>query len=71
MEEERDDFVKLHLHLDHREHGWGQRLHDTEYDSDIVKTEASRLQRWMVHFTKQDKSGEEQEEKGFLSKLFS
>lgn len=71
VQEETDDSIKLHLHLDHREHGWGQRLHDTEYDSDLVRSEADRLKRWLVHFTKKEKSAEDKKEnKGFFSRLF-
>ncbi len=53
VEGESDDELRLHLHLDYREHGWGQRLHDTEYDGEQVQAEAGRLKRWLQHFTAQ------------------
>lgn len=71
VQQETDDSLKLHLHLDHREHGWGQRLHDTEYDSEAVRSETDRLKRWLLHFTKKEKSADDpKEDRGFLSKLF-
>lgn len=51
VEEETDTLLKLHLHLDNREHGWGQKLHDTEYKGENVDAEAGRLERWLKHFT--------------------
>lgn len=70
VEEETDDSLKLHLHLDNREHGWGQRLHDSVYEGEQVEAEAGRLKRWMKHFTVKEKPKKEAEDKGFLSRLF-
>lgn len=52
VDSEEDDKIKWHLHLDNKEHGWGDRRHDTEYDGEQVEEEAARLRRWLAHFTK-------------------
>ena len=71
VEEETEDSMKLHLHLDNKQHGWGERRHDSDYDSEQVKAEGARLQRWMLHFTKQEVSSEDKkEEKSLFSRLF-
>lgn len=74
VEQELDDYLKLHLHLDHREHGFGQRLHDTEYKGERVETEASRLQRWLNHFTVKEepktKSASSEDSTSIFGKLF-
>lgn len=82
LEEESDSRTKWHLHLDHREHGFGERLHDTEYDGDAVREEGSRLQRWLMHYidrgpapkntagTNNSSSSADAERRGFFSKLF-
>ncbi len=49
IEEEKDDLVKIHLHLDHKQHGWGERLHDTEYDGEDIDVESARIERWLEH----------------------
>ena len=71
VENEKEDYLKLHLHLDHKAHGWGQRRHDTEYKGEKVSAETARLERWLVHFT--DLGDNEESEKdsgGFFSRLF-
>jgi hypothetical protein len=75
VEDERDDFLKLHMHLDHREHGFGERLHDTEYKGEKVEAEGQRLQRWLAHFTVKEEEADSsdqqpKDDRGFLSKLF-
>jgi len=71
VKNEEDDYLKLHLHLDHKAHGWGERRHDTEYKGEKVSAETARLERWLVHFT--DLGDNEESEKdsgGFFSRLF-
>lgn len=82
VEEESDARTKWHVHLDHREHGFGERLHDTEYDGEAVRDEAARLQRWLAHYidqrpvteTRPSQSAAEKKDEprsgGFFSKFF-
>lgn len=74
IEGETDEQLDLHLHLDNKEHGWGQRLHDSEYNGERVDAEGERLKRWLQHFTISTNSepteDEQNDEKGFLSRLF-
>jgi hypothetical protein len=70
VEEETDNSLKLHLHMDTREHGWGERLHDTEYEGENVKRESDRLKRWLMHFTVKHDDESEEEKGGFFSNLF-
>lgn len=76
VEGEGDDFLQIHLHLDRRKHGFGERLHDTEYDGETVEKEGERLQRWMQHFTIAETAADDssksnpKDDKGFLAKLF-
>ena len=51
VEDESASGVKWHVHLDHKEHGWSERRHDTDYDSAEVAEEANRLRRWLQHHT--------------------
>jgi hypothetical protein len=68
--EETEGQLKLHLHLDHKEHGWGDRLHDSEYDGPDVKEEAGRLLRWMAHHTQHAVAKGDGEKKGFWANFF-
>ena len=70
IEEEEETYLKIHLHLDHREHGFGQKLHDTEYQGANVEQESARIQRWLKHFTVTATEEDETDEKGFFTKLF-
>jgi len=74
VEKETDKELHLHLHLDKRQHGFGQKLHDSEYNGENVDPEGERLKRWLQHFSyTQDKPAQQNttdKEKGFLSKLF-
>lgn len=75
VEEEAVDQIKWHLHLDHKEHGWGERRHDTEYEGEEVEAEGARLQRWLVHFTQSDSSKKEEKKEnegigGIIAKIF-
>ena len=64
--------VAWHLHLDHREHGWGEKLHDTEYNGNAVTEEGNRLRRWLAYFTDTSQPSEptKPESKGLFSKWF-
>ena len=62
IEEEKDDLLKLHLHLDHKRHGWGERLHDTEYEGEQVDDESARIERWLNHYAVKDDQEEKSEE---------
>lgn len=66
--EETEQSIKLHLHLDHKEHGWGERLHDSVYEGTEVEEEGARLHRWLVHHTRQTPSVNEK--KGFWANFF-
>jgi len=74
VEEEAEERTKWHLHLDNKEHGWGSKRHDADYDSPEVKSETERLIRWMKHFTqaKEDTPPKNDQDKpiGVLAKLF-
>ncbi|MBI4122232.1 MAG: hypothetical protein HY461_02785 [Parcubacteria group bacterium] len=83
VEEETEARLKLHLHLDSKEHGWGERRHDSVYDSDEVRAEAARVKRWLEHFAGSGQKGGGQtrgqageapagskEEGGFWAKFF-
>jgi hypothetical protein len=77
VQEESDARTKWHMHLDQREHGFGERLHDTDYDGEAVKEEGARLQRWLAHYiqaapapSSKTPSGGKQDRRGFFSKLF-
>ncbi len=74
VEHESEKALKLHLHLDRRQHGFGQRLHDTEYEGENVQKETERLTRWLQHFThieeSDDKPDIEEDSRGLLAKLF-
>lgn len=76
VQEESDARTKWHLHLDNREHGFGERLHDTEYEGAAVNDEGARLKRWLAHYVETSPSGPPAaktpapEKRSFLSKLF-
>lgn len=71
VKEETENSIIIHLHLDNREHGFGDSLHNTNYDSENVKAEGERLKRWLLHFTKKEsKQPPKKQDKGLLSKLF-
>lgn len=75
VEEEKDDLLHIHLHLDHKQHGWGERLHDTEYEGEQVDEEGARLERWLEHFSIKESEEDSKEEKkenilDFIAKLF-
>lgn len=53
VQEESDTTLVLHLHLDHKEHGWSETSrHDADYDGPEVKEEGGRLLRWLAHYTR-------------------
>lgn len=75
IEEEKDDLLKIHLHLDHKQHGWGERLHDTEYDGEDIDIESGRIERWLEHAVVKDSENKEEDNKkesilDFIAKLF-
>lgn len=68
--EETESRLKLNLHLDNKEHGWGERRHDSKYDGEEVSAEAGRLMRWLAHHTGQAASGGKADKKNFWQKFF-
>ncbi|NQU77324.1 hypothetical protein HQ544_01355 [Candidatus Falkowbacteria bacterium] len=59
----------LNLHLDQKKASYeGQKAHSGEYDSDLVKQEAERIQTFANH--QEQKSEAEPKKKGFWSRLF-
>lgn len=56
VREETENNLTLHVHLDHKAHGWSETSrHDADYDSADVAQEAERLKRWLAHHTQKTK----------------
>lgn len=76
IEREDKEEIAWHLHFDQKEHGWGEKRHDAQYDGEDVEKEVARLQRWLVHFTasSKDEDGPKDDKDksvgGFFAKLF-
>lgn len=73
LEQNKDNRWVINLHLDQKKPSYpGSRAHNAEYDGETVEREGSRLEGLIKNqMDNQSQSDENQEKKGFFSKLFS